>query len=343
MGALISRRAVMAALSGQLVRTAPPRFVFELLEDRPVLDLSPHHVRMCACYRDRRGVYHLFADFIDAALGTIASWGAEIRYYRSPDLRRWEFVDTAAARGRWRGSTKLSDPDWYGAASPGVLVSYGKVYLFYSGREHGRGPGPSMMPWFLRSRILLATAPTDRAGAPVKPFVKQGVVVDKGPGEAWDSLRLDDPCPVRAGDMMYLYFEGLPAGGGLESRKVGVATSLVGKPQFVKRAAPIHAVEGGCEMPRVFRHRGGWHMFLRHFRREGGTLWRHYISADRIHWRLHNPVLFDGAGPEPGRGAADLAVVRAVDGRPAEPLTALATGMESGVLKLWAYRVRTGG
>ncbi len=47
-----------------------------------------------------------------------------------------------------------------------------------------------------------------------------------------------------------------------------------------------------------------------------------------------------GAGPEPGRGAAALALVRGMDGEIAEPMTALATGFEDGALKLWAYRVR---
>ena len=50
---------------------AAPRFQFELLHEKPVFDISPHHARMCSCYQDRSGVYHLFTDFIPAsAVGT---------------------------------------------------------------------------------------------------------------------------------------------------------------------------------------------------------------------------------------------------------------------------------
>lgn len=339
MGTGITRRHLLAGLAGK-ADAAAPRFRFEPLGDRPVFDVSPHHARMCSCYRDRRGVYHLFTDYIDAAQRTVASWGAEIRYYTSPNLRDWEFVDTPVPRGRWRGRSRHSDLDWYGAASPHVLVTYGQVHLFYAGREHHDGPEQNLTLGRLRCRIFVATSRTDRHGAPARAFRKRGVVLEPGPPEAWDSLRLDDPCAVRAGDTVFLYYKGRPGWGGAESARVGRAAAVINSRKFFRRPpGPVLAVDGGCEMPRVFRHQDQWHMFLRHFVPGDGAVWKHYRSEDGIGWRLHDANLFDCAGPEPGRGAADVSLVRGFDGAVAEPITALATGFENGALKLWAYRV----
>ncbi len=336
----VSRRTFLGL--GIAVRRAAadgPRFRFERLDERPALDLTPDHVRSCSCYRDRAGVYHLFADFIRAEDRTLENWGAEVRYYRSPDLEAWEYAGTAVPRGRWRGRPRFSDLDWYGAGSPGVFVSYGRVYLFYSGREHGAGPEALLQTSRLRGRILVATAPANRDGAPMPPFRKQGVAVERGGPEAWDSLRLDHPCAVRRGDALFLYYDGVGEGGGRESRRAGLATGVVGSRQFVRRVNPLAGPATGCAMPRVFLRGGRWHMFLEHFDSQGAR-WRHWVSADGFTWSLRDAELFEGAGPEPGRGAAALALVRGIDGELAEPMTALATGFEGGVLKLWAYRVR---
>jgi hypothetical protein len=268
----------------------------------------------------------------------MASWRADIRYYRSRNFKDWTFIDTAVPRGRWRGSRQASDLDWYGAASPCVFVSYGKVYLFYAGRENGRGPEAPQEP--LRCRILVAESLAGIDGAPIRRFRKQGVVLNKGKAGYWDGLRLDDPCALRVGETVHLYYHGLPAGGGMESRRIGHATALAGRRVFVKDPSFIHTVAGGGEMPRVFYRGGQWHMFLRHFREEGGTRWRHHIASNGLDWRLHDENLFDCAGPIAGRGATDISLIRSIDGRLAEPITALATGLAGGAFKLWAYRVR---
>lgn len=338
----VSRRRFLAfgiAVSGRAAGDGP-RFRFELLEERPALDLAPDHVGSCGCYRDRAGIYHLFADLLRAGNGSLEGWGTEIRYYRSTDLKAWEFVGVAAPRGRWRGRLRFSDLDWYGAGSPFPFVSYGRVYLFYSGREHGEGPKAPLLTSRLRSRIMLAAAEADRDGAPLWPFRKRGVAVDRGGPEAWDSLRLDHPCVVRRGDAVYLYYDGVGAGGGRESQRIGLATGVVGSRQFVRRANPLNGPAAGCAMPRVFLRGGRWHMFLQDLTGGSGTRWKHWASPDGIEWSLWNAELFEGAGPEPGRGGAALALVRGIDGEIVEPMTALATGFENGVLKLWAYRVR---
>ncbi len=42
---------------------------FQLVIDssKPVFDPGPDQTRMATCYRDRDGVYHLFADFMEAS------------------------------------------------------------------------------------------------------------------------------------------------------------------------------------------------------------------------------------------------------------------------------------
>ncbi len=337
----VSRRRFLALGAAAAGRAADgPRFRFELLDREPALDPAPDHVRSCACYRDRAGVYHLFVDFIRAGSGSLENREADIRYYRSPGLEAWELVGTAAPRGRWRGRLRFSDLDWYGAGSPYVFVNYGRVYLFYSGREHGDGPGAPPVSSRLRSRIMVATAAADGDGAPLWPFRKRGVAVERGGPEAWDALRLDNPCLVRRGDAIHLYYDGVGEGGGRGSRRIGLAMGVVGSRQFVRRPQPLPGPAAGCAMPRVFRREGRWHMFLQDLTTATGARWQHWVSADGIAWSLRDAELFEGAGPEPGRGAAALALVRGIDGEIAEPMTALATGFEDSALKLWAYRVR---
>ena len=79
-------------------------------------------------------------------------------------------------------------------------------------------------------------------------------------------------------------------------------------------------------------------MFLRHFDKTEGMTWRHYKSPDGLVWSLVDANLFDCAGPVPGTGAADMMLVKNLDGTLEGH--ALACGMEDGVLKLWLYEIR---
>ena len=106
-----------------------PSYTFHLATPNPCFDLSPHHTRMTACYRDKTGIYHLFTDFIDAAQNTIQSWASDIRQYDSPDLLHWQYQSVAVEKG------VLGQPDDHGASSPGILYHNDKIYLFYAGRH----------------------------------------------------------------------------------------------------------------------------------------------------------------------------------------------------------------
>ncbi len=309
-----------------------PRFRLERLRVQPVLDLAPHHVGACSCYRDRAGTYHLFTDFIRDPADTTAARGTEIRYYRGRDLEHWEFIDTAVPRGRWRGSRGASDLDWFGAASPDLFVNYGRAFLFYAGREHGRGPKRPVAPPSLRCRIMLAEAPVDADAAPATLFRKSGVALDKGPAGTWDDLRLDQPCAIRHEDTLHLYYKGLPVEGGPDALGIGHARAIIGRREFFRPPTPDLAVDGGCAMPRVFLHGGLWHMFVRRLGAGNGSRWHAYVSGDGDHWTLRDDGLFNA-------GSA-IALVRSVDGELAQPITALVTAPARGVPKLWAFRVR---
>lgn len=317
-------------------------FKFVQANERPVFDISPHHARMASCYRDLSGIYHLFIDYIDASLKTIHSWQADIRYYRSSDLKNWEFVETAVSRGRYDEALEKRDCDCYGVGSPHVLYTSGKVYLFYA----GRGNLAPDLKWnafaepgkegYVSGTIMLAIANTDINGAPSGSFSKHGPVIKRT--EAWESMRIDDPCALVEDNVIHLYHKGFRhIRNAMDTVQVGYAKAELDKLEFKKHTTPIFSVAGGGEMPRVFKYDVIWNMFYRHFDTTDGSFWRHYVSIDGLDWKLHDPFLFDCAGSKPGTGATDMMLINGLDGEFIGK--ALACGMEDGVLKLWFYNI----
>lgn len=316
------------------------KFAWKQIKTAPVLDLSPDHTRMVTCFRDAKGIYHLFTDHIPAGMNTIHSWEAEIAYFRSRDLTTWESVGTAIARGPGGAH------DSFGAASPHVLSipETGRVYLFYAGRGDPR-PGE---PWrglaspgesgYVSSRIMMASAPANEAGAPTGPFTDKRLIVDLDAD--WRNMRVDDPCALVAGGQVHLYFKGFHAPL-LDSRQnvqTGCAVANLDDMAFAIRPGPILVVPGGGETPRFFRLGETWHLFLRHFHpAPGETHWQHHTSQDGVCWRLNDPRLF--SRPHcPRRGPYDMAPIYGLDGALAKPWRALACGQdEDGVLKQWLY------
>lgn len=323
------------------MKVAIPNFKFIPAGNCPVFDISPHHARMASCYCDLGGVYHLFVDYVDASFNTIHSWQAEIRYYRSKDLKNWEFIETAVSKGRYDESPEKKDRDCYGAGSPHALCTSGKVYLFYAGRGNlapdmkgnaFAGPGEE---GYISGTIMLATANTDINGAPSGSFSKQGTVINST--KDWESMRIDDPCALVEGNVIRLYYSGFSNICDMNTKQMGCAKAALDKLEFKKRATPIFRAAGGLEMPRIFKYDGILNMFLRHFDRTDGSIWRHYVSADGLTWKLHNPFLFDCAGRKPGFGATDMMLINGLDGKFSGK--ALACGMEEGALKLWLYNI----
>lgn len=327
---------------GTCMSIAAETYRFTPAQDGPVLDLSPHHARMATCYRDDAGVYHLFVDFIPAALNTVHSWQAEIRHYRSSNLQGWEYVRTEAA-----GNDGDDDPDWpapdcYGVGSPHILWSGPRLLLFYTGRgslppgeavDSGAEPG---QPGYVSGDILLAEAPADAKGAPAGPFVKKGIVVPRD--RDWKRMRVDDPCAVVFRDEVHLFYKGFRSR--IDADGIAVGHAVAGNRtdlSFMDEPGPILRVRGGAEMPRVFRDRGRWQLLLRHFDRSEGSVWRHYAADRPDRWILVNPRLFDGAGPASAKGPVDTMLISGRDGRFLGK--ALACGMNRGVLKLWLYDV----
>jgi hypothetical protein len=97
--------------------------------------------------------------------------------------------------------------------------------------------------------------------------------------------------------------------------------------------APLLAVEGGGEAPRLFRHDGAYHLFYRHFDRSAGSRWRHYLSADLRRFTLHDPHLFDGLGdPE-----NDVNLVTTIDGAMPRRPEVLVSAIENGTYRLFEY------
>jgi len=331
---LIGSGCVAALLAGMAgAGEQPPTFQLVLDGDKPAFEIGPNQCRMATCYRDKAGTYHLFTDFMEKVAH---SFGAEIRYYRSDDLRDWTFVDTVVKRGAG------TDGDAFGAASSHVLATDKRIYLFYSGRAAPVGGkfdayAPSGQPGYGAGRILLATAAADEHGAPAGVFRKQGVMVE--PGDGWDAMRLDDPCAVLDGQTVHLFFKGFDNNRNRNHVRVGYARAALADMAFTKHPEPVLAVPGGGEMPRVFREGGVWHMFYHHFG-GGGSTWRHHVSEDGLHWRLHNRSFFGG---HPTGGPRDIMMIHGMNGALLEEPKMLVAGAQHGINKLWLYHLREKG
>ena len=305
---------------------------FQLVLDSnsPAFDISPNQTRMATCYRDKAGTYHLFVDFMKTSTG---SWNAVVQYYRSSDLRTWEFVDAVVKKGTG------SDADAFGAASPHVLATDDNIYLFYAGRTNPVGGQLNSgaqrgQLGYTACRIMLASAKADKHGAPIGAFQKQGVLVE--PGNGWDSMRLDDPCAVLDGGTVHLFFKGFDNNRKRDHVRVGYARAELADMKFTKHPEPIFAVPGGGEMPRIFRKDGAWHMFYHHFGKTGST-WQHHISDDGIHWRLFDSSFFMG---HPTGGPRDIMMIYGMNGALLDEPKMLVGGTENGINKLWLYYLR---
>jgi hypothetical protein len=301
-------------------------------DTKPVFDLTPHQVRMATCYRDRNGVYHLFSDYIDADTGTIDSWEAEIRYYKSGDLRNWEYVETPAPRGQ------AGEPDSFGAASPHVLATNDKIFLFYASRQvHCDAKmncfAKSGEPGFMSGSIMMCVADADINGAPAGPFKKHGIVLKSGTG--WNSMRLDDPCALLEGDTVHLYFKGFDNNLDHDRICVGHSSAKLNDMKFISDPKPVLSVPGGGEMPRLFMKEDKWNMFYRHFSGSGKPYsWHHHQSEDGISWNQNSKNFFAGR-----LGPSDIMLIYDMNGElPAEPQL-LVAGSENGIQKLWLYKV----
>jgi|GEM_PF-1579167 len=314
-----------------------PKFRFELVYKDPVFDISPHSARMAACYKDYAGTYHLFTDYIDAKLNTVASWQAEIFYYRSRDLLSWEYVSTAVEKGN---SPDL--PDSYGVASPEILCFKDCLYLFYSARQNPLNSNmgnPLAKPGetgYVSTEIMYAKALTDMNKSPISPFIKQGFAIKKE--YDWESMRIDDPCVVRDNKKLYMYYKGFCDNIDRNNLKLGFAEADINDMRFKKYGFSILEVHSGLEMPRVFRYKDKWIMFLRHFERQTGYSWRQYVSKDGIDWKMYDPYLFNCHGGIENSGAADIMIIKDADNNFTGKV--LACNIDGNALKLWLYECK---
>ena len=315
------------------------KFRFRQLSEKPVLDAAPNHIRMTTCYLDANGTYHLVTDYIPSALGTWHSWQASLRYYTSHDFSNWEDHGNVLERD------ELSSGENFGVASPHLLWVDGRALLFYAGRSV-ENLSQESSPFatrgtkgYIGNKIFLAEAAVDSKGRIIGPFTRKGLVLDNT--KDWNNMRIDDPCVLKVHDKMRIYFKGFseltPARDGID---LGVSECSFGKIDFPEPGSSILGVNGGGEMPRVFRIDDQWHMFYRHFSpRSDESHWQHYISEDGLQWKLNDPNLFNCAGSEPVKGATDLMFVYGKDGIVGTRFKVLACGAEEDVLKLWGYEV----
>ena len=268
--------------------------------------------------------------------------------------------------GEFRGRPEESDPDFIGAASQHVLATGGKAFLFYAGRyrndlEVPMSPvvGPED-PAYIGSNIMYASARLDEYGAPCESFVKQGVIAT--PWGEWANQRLDDPYACLEGETVHLYFKGRTDIHG----SIAYARTSLEEMHFQIRPTPVLEGTGlGGEAPRVFRHRGRFHMFYHPFNPRGANagmwqqyvkvvglkdttppeapvLWQHYVSEDGLEWELYDPDLWGSR-----MHTYDINPIFGLEGKLLDPPLLLASGTgsqerndEEGFIKLWLYELR---
>lgn len=319
-------------------------YKFKRLKESPIIDRAPHHLRMASAFRDKAGVYHLFADFIDSAQGDSSSWSARLAYFSSPDLENWTDHGIVVDKGQQGPTREEDDFDVYGAASPHVLSADGKVYLVYSGRgflrpgeeSDGRsGPGE---PGFLNARIGLCVADADANGAPILPFKKIGAVTQLG--ETTGRIRHDDPCLALHEGRLWLYFK-IITDQTWDGRKMTRSFADLPALDFSMPKGPILEIPGGFEMPRIFLDNGEWNMFVRPFDPGENAIWQHYQSPDGDTWNRINAHMLDKTDSTVFGGASDMMLIHGMDGSILDPGLALCSGVgPQKNLNLWLYEFK---
>ncbi|MFW6303448.1 MAG: hypothetical protein ACOC2L_02390 [Candidatus Sumerlaeota bacterium] len=315
------------------------QYCLKLADARPVIDASPHHTRMAACYRDKAGGWHAFVDHIDISLGTPQSWLAEIRYYFSEDGFHFEDRGIVVSRG------ETGADDDYGAASPLVFATEESIYLFYCGRHladadaHEKGGIHSSQG--LELCLMACVARADENGAPIEPFEKRGVVCRGAESIAPIYLKqcVEPESVVESEGQYWLFHSGIGERDGKPVKKAEFRRKLELPSLQVGPAEQIVAPEGGGELCRYFFHDGQWQIFYRHFQNpKGEGCYRHYRSENMIDWECVDTQLFRSHTPHPD-SAADIGIVYGLNGELADPATILATGFEDGLLKIWRYNL----
>lgn len=335
----------------------PQRFNIVCAENAPVFSIAPQSTRMVSAYKDRKGRCHVITDVIDhdreTPFNTVASWDASLEYYLSEDLKTFTHKGIVAKRGTWTGNPKTSDSDCVGVASPSVIVTSDRVWVYYASRGprnpmgpfHIRGAKPNA-PDALPGRIEACSAPVDNDGAPIGPFEKAGVVVDLGAGPR--SIRLDDPCAMIYQNRIWMFFKAIGNADSVgDNRVVMLAHAPADRPEgpFTVVPDPVLKVKGGGEMPRVFHDGYHWHMFFRRFN-PTSEIWEHYAANDPTQWELISDTLFGCAGPNPGKSVTDICPIW----RPfsdAPPRQCFAAGLDDGTfgdagrIKQWLCEIRS--
>ena len=318
-------------LTSETQDTTSRYFRLELDNKEPAVDFTPFHARMATCYQDKRGVYHLFTDYFKEGA---TSYDGVIRYYKSTDLYRWEYVSTVAEHA------EIGVPDAKGCSSPHVYATDDKIYLFYGGTTESYNGEMNMYakngePGYFSRSFILAVAQADKNGAPKGKFEKHGVVIAPGSLGDWDAMRLDDPCIVPDGDTLHMFYKAFNTNRERDSVRVGYAKASVNNLKFEKYPGPVLAVPGGGEMPRVFKLEDKWHMFYHHFASKGFT-WQHHTSDDGINWQLSDPFFFK----HPRSGARDIMMIYGMNGKLLSHPKMLVAGDEDSISKLWVYHLR---
>ena len=245
------------------------------------------------------------------------------------------------AKGKWDSSDVLN---------PSVLEFDGQLLNLYSGFDGktwhtGLAVSPDGIAWTKRGKILSpdpATWEGDyiaangselasntevlywyQAGRPpqiglarstnLRDWQKQPKpVLESGPFGSWDERGVADPCAIRSGKLLYMFYTGTDRA---RRQRLGVAGSLDGITWFKQRQNPIMELgeygsfdEGGLGEPAAWASNGYyWMLYTGRDRKEYRRLGL-ACSLDGVHWEKL-PKVFAGSEPWNAKVICDPSVL----------------------------------
>lgn len=290
-----------------------------LMSEQPAIDDPDGHIRMVDGYRDKKGIYHLFCDFVDLSLNTIHSFPAEIKYYRGESLFALKDMGILVKKKS------------YGAGSPGVVVFNHKVYLFYSVRDELKkgetfnGLAKPGEPGYVSSDIAVNVYAADDNDALITDDWKTYEVIHRD--EDWKSMRVDDPGPIVLDQKLHLFYKGF-------SDNTNKGNISIGWGRFEEEEFADFGIilkeEEGFEMPRPFYADGLLQMFVRSFNHKRAS-WRHFVKTGKS----MKDCEYDFFNGHPDTMAKDACFIKDSEGNLTNEV--LACGIMQNKLKQWVY------
>jgi len=295
------------------------KFKVKIINQKPIIEAKNGHIRMVTGYKDKKGEYHIFCDFINEKYKTIHSWQGEIKYYKGYKLTNLKDMGI------------LIKKDSYGIGSPSVTIYNNQVYIFYAKRNNLKQFekfNPYAKPkekGYISSDIYVNIYECDKDFAiNTKSYnVYEALKRDND----WKSMRIDDPYPIVIRKKLYIYYKGFDDN--TDKSNICIAYGKFLENKIVEEKVILKS-KYGYEMPRVFIKNNRLNMFVRTFNNNKSSF-RHYIKRNNKFIELQ----YDFFNGHPNTKAKDTCFIKDYKGKFTKDV--IACGFENNKLKQWLY------